>query len=296
LLIRGLFRAEEISQLVKTLKKTCNDLEIRHTSLEGLNIRCAFRKGTEEGPPLLLFNGIGTSLEFLIPLVSEIPELNVITYDVPGTGESHSPRTPWRMRHHAKLASELVKSYGFDEVDVLGVSWGGMLAQQFARQFPRMCRRLVLAATSAGHTMVFGKPWVRAHMMTPLRHRIPSYMKRVAPMIYGGEFRTNKDLCESYTSQIKPASFKGYYMQVGSVVGWSSLGFLHKLKQPTLVLGGKDDPITPFVNSLLLVSRIPNAELRVLANGHLFVVTHPKQVAAAVEDFLLFDRNIVEDD
>ncbi|GEL19752.1 alpha/beta fold hydrolase [Pseudonocardia asaccharolytica] len=71
-------------------------------------------------------------------------------------------------------------------VDVLGVSWGGGLAQQFAFQNPRRCRRLVLVATSTGALMIPGRPEALPHLLTPRRHRDPAYARRVAGLIYGG--------------------------------------------------------------------------------------------------------------
>ena len=68
------------------------------------------------------------------------------------------PALPYRPATLARLAKHLLDHLGHDKVDVSGVSWGGGLAQQFAKQYPRICRKLVLVSTSSGWTMVLGKP------------------------------------------------------------------------------------------------------------------------------------------
>ena len=82
----------------------------------------------------------------------------------------------WRPRRFsglARLANKLLDRLGYQQVDVIGVSWGGALAQQFARQYPQRCRRLVLAATSPGAVMVPGRPSVLSKMITPRRYLSP---------------------------------------------------------------------------------------------------------------------------
>ena len=70
------------------------------------------------------------------------------------------------------------------------------------------------------------------------------------------------------------------------MVGWSSLPWLWTLRQPTLVLMGRDDPLVPVINGRVLAHRIPNARLEIIDDGHLFVVTRPKEIAERIEKFL----------
>ena len=85
-------------------------------------------------------------------------EREILIFDVPGIGRSEMSWRPRRFSGLARLANKLLDRLGYQRVDVVGVSWGGALAQQFARQYPDRCRRLVLAATSPGAVMV---PWTR---------------------------------------------------------------------------------------------------------------------------------------
>ena len=99
-----------------------------------------------------------------------------IVFDVPGVGGSPAPRLPYRPWTLARLSAQLLDQLGYDHVDVLGVSWGGAIAQQFAFQQAKRCRRLILAATSPGHLMVPGKLAVLLKMASPRRYRDPAYM------------------------------------------------------------------------------------------------------------------------
>jgi poly(3-hydroxyalkanoate) depolymerase len=261
------------------------EIEYHHLTIQGVHIRAGVCRREGDALPLLLFNGIGGCMELLQPFVEQLKETTVIWYDTPGAGESQPPPFPWRPKHHALLAATLLDRLGFDRVNVLGISWGGMLAQQFARQFSDRTERLVLAATSPGHLMVPARLSVLLRMSNPLRYFSPEYMQQIAPKIYGGSLRTNKLRAKEHASKMKPPSIKGYYFQMLSLVGWSSLPWLHKLQQPTLVMAGHDDPIVPNMNGRILAARIPNARLRIVDCGHLFLLTRAAVLAPEIEQF-----------
>ncbi len=85
---------------------------------------------------------------------------------------------------------------------------------------------------------------------------------------------------------ISGASRIGYAYQILAMAGWTSLPWLWTLKQPTLILAGRDDPIVPLANGRLMARLIPNSRLEILDEGHLFMVTRPVESAAIVEKFL----------
>src|SRR5206468_1118534 len=143
-------------------------------------LRVGVRHGDKARPPVLLFNGIGANIELFEPFLDAFAGPEAIVFDVPGVGGSPSPWLPYRPSTLARLSVQLLDKLGHGQVDVLGVSWGGTLAQQFALQQGKRCRRLVLAATSPGHLMVPGKLTVLLKMATPRRYKDPDYMKRIA--------------------------------------------------------------------------------------------------------------------
>lgn len=261
-------------------------IEARQVTIDGQVLEVAIRHGGGSGPPLLLFNGIGANWELAKPLLEALTNTTAVIFDVPGVGGSPRPLLPYRPSTLARLAADLVAELGFAQVDVAGVSWGGGIAQQFAHQFPKRCRRLVLAATAAGFTMVPASPSVLWKMATPRRYTDKDYMNRVAADIYGGAFRVDPSLIGRHVAGMHGARNLGYLYQLLAMAGWTSLPWLWSLPQPTLVLMGSDDPLVPPINGHILAGLIPNAELRMIDDGHLFLVTRPQETAALIEAFL----------
>ena len=196
------------------------------------------------------------------------------------------PGYPYRPSTLARLSAQLLDQLGYDHVDVLGVSWGGAIAQQFAFQQAKRCRRLILAATSPGHLMVPGKLAVHLKMASPRRYRDPAYMKRIAGDIYGGRMRNSPELVQKHMRHVRWSSDYGYYLQLIAGVGWTSLPWLPFLSQPTLVMAGSDDPIVPLANGRIMAKLIPDARLVTLDDGHLFLLTSAQKSAQLIIEFL----------
>jgi poly(3-hydroxyalkanoate) depolymerase len=261
-------------------------IENRQVTIDGQLLQVAVRHGDGSGLPLLLFNGIGANWELAKPFLEALTRTTAIVFDVPGVGGSPRPLLPYRPSKLARLAAGLVGALGYAEVDAAGVSWGGGIAQQFAHQYPKLCRRLVLAATAPGVTMVPASPSVLWKMATPRRYTDKDYMNRIAADIYGGAFRYDPSLIGRHADAMQGAHNLGYLYQLLAVAGWTSLPWLWSLPQPTLVLMGSDDPLVPPINGHILAGLIPNAELRMIDDGHLFMVTRPAETAAIIEAFL----------
>ena len=261
---------------------------MRIVTIGGRTIRVSVRDGAPGWPPLLLCNGIGVSLELFEPFVDALdPRRPVIRFDMPGIGGSPAPVVPYHLATLPSLLAGLLDQLGYEQADVLGISWGGGLAQQFALSRPDRVRRLVLVATAPGALMVPGHPRVLVRMLTPRRHRDPGYAARVAGELYGGSARENpivaRDLLHA-TTRLGPA--RGYYYQLISTLGWTSLPFLPKLRPPTLILAGDDDPIIPLVNARIMHRLIPRSRLHVYHGGHLELAADSERLAAEVEAFL----------
>lgn len=249
-------------------------------------LRVGRQRGSGDGPPLLLFNGIGANIELLEPLARAMPQREILAFDVPGVGHSPLPALPYRLSGIARLATGVLDHYGHARCDVLGISWGGGAAQQFARSHPERCRRLILCATAAGVAMVPARPRVLLKMATPQRYVSKSFAQRVAGDIYGGDFRADPGLGAELHKHVRWQSRLGYYLQLTAMSGWTSIHWLHRLKMPTLIMAGSDDPLIPMINPRLMRRLIPNAELQVFDCGHLFLLTRNAQAAAAIDEFL----------
>lgn len=252
----------------------------------GHTLRVGVRPGDRTRPPLLLFNGIGASIELIEPFLRVLDGPAAIVFDAPGVGGSPAPALPYRPSMLARLSARLLDQLGHERADVLGVSWGGALAQQFAFQHAERCRRLVLAATSPGHLMIPGRLTVLARMVTPRRYKDAEYMKRIAGEIYGGALRRSPEAVREHLRHVRWASDYGYYLQLAAAFGWTSLPWLRLLSQPTLVMAGTDDPLVPAINGRILARLIPDARLVTLDDGHLFLVTSAAESARIVAAFL----------
>jgi len=273
---KGLRRGTGVGEHVRTL------------ALPGRALRVAVRRGSPEWPPLLLCNGIGARLELLQPFVDALDRRRgVIRFDVPGIGGSPPPVVPYHLWTLAPMLGDLLDQLGYQQADVLGVSWGGGLAQQFALRQPARVRRLVLVSTGTGALMVPGHPRVLRHMLTPRRHLDPEYAARIAGEMYGGSAGVDpsrtRELLRS-TTDLGPG--RGYYYQLLAAAGWTSLPLLPRLRTPTLILAGDGDPLTPVANARIMHRLIPRSELNIYHGGHLDLVSEPKRMAAIVEEFL----------
>jgi len=196
------------------------------------HLHVAVRPGRQ--PPLVLCNGIGANLELFAPLMRALDGIETVAFDVPGTGSSPPSPEPMRLRGVAQLVAMMSARLGYHQVDVLGVSWGGMLAQQLAGQYPERVRRLVLVSTGPGATpenlrMSPGQLRTMFQMASPRRWHDLNYMQEIAPDIYGGVFRDDPSRVRETFNATRQPSFLGYYGQLVAMMGWSSRSWLHRL-------------------------------------------------------------------
>ena len=246
-----------------------------------------------EGPPVVLFNGIGAHVEMWRPLERALSGLRVVSFDAPGTGRSRALPVPATMGRLATLAEGLFDALGLERADVLGYSLGGALAQQFAVQAPERVRRLVLAATLPGWGGVPGELPALLALATPLRYRSRTYYERTAGTIAGGRARRDHAHVQRLwrdRSGHSP-SLRGYAHQLVAGMLFSSLRWLERIRAPTLVLTGDDDPLVPVSNALLMASRIPRARVcLVRGEGHFLLLDDHSPALAAIGEFLTAER------
>ena len=263
---------------------------VRTVTSAGRTLRVSVRPGTDPAvPPLLLMNGIGASLEVFQPFVDALDgRRSVIRFDVPGVGGSPRPVVPYNLATFSPVVAGMLTRLGFaGQVDVLGLSWGGGLAQHLAVQYRRRVRRLVLAATATGTLMVPARPHVLAKMLTPRRHRDPDYARSIAGEIYGGTMRARPEVgAHALHDHTRLGPRRGYYYQLAASAGWSSLPFLRLIRQPTLLVMGDDDPIIPAVNARIMARLIPRARLHLYEGGHIALITEADRLAPVIEEFL----------
>jgi poly(3-hydroxyalkanoate) depolymerase len=258
--------------------------EERYVTAGGQRIRVNIREGT--GVPLVLCNGIGASLEVLDPLVEQL-QCTVIRFDVPGTGGSPTSPLPYGFPYLAWVLGRVLSKLGVGVVDVFGLSWGGALAQQFAFQNPRRCRRMVLVATGTGVLMVPASPRILAKMATPRRFSDPDYAAAIAGDLYGGTVRAHgEDVARLFVRQLHAGSKIGYLHQLLAGSVWTSLFALPAVRQETLIVAGTDDPIIPVANAHILHRLLPHSILHLHSGGHIDIVHNATELAPVIQEFL----------
>jgi poly(3-hydroxyalkanoate) depolymerase len=242
------------------------------------------------GDPLLLINGLGANLEMWQPLVRELAaDRELIAFDLPGTGRSARPRWPLRMPQLARLVTELLDELGYEQLDVLGYSLGGIVAQELAHRAPGRIERLVLCATTPGLPSVPPDPIVTALMLTPARYWNRELAELILPIIAGGRTARDPAVLRAGLEKrlVQPPSALGYLYQLYALSGWSSHAWLRTVRHSALVLHGDRDPVVPLANGRYLAETLPHGRLEVVRGaGHLFLLDDPRSAAPALMSFL----------
>lgn len=246
-----------------------------------------WHRGADRHRPLLMLNGIGMNLELLAPIARALPEREVICFDMPGIGSSPDPVMPYTIPNMALTTAALLDRLDIAEVDVLGISWGGALAQQFAFQHRARTGSVVLAATAAGATMVPGNPAMLAHLADPREYTVERTLKRNLASIYNGGGSGRVSL-----NAARAPSPLGFSYQLAAFAGWTSLPFLPLLNMPVLVMADEEDQLVPPANAHFLHNAIPGSQVEMFqGGGHLFMLSQRDRFVASLRQFLDADED-----
>jgi poly(3-hydroxyalkanoate) depolymerase len=239
------------------------------------------------GSPVLLIMGLGGCIETWTPLAESLTGLELILVDHPGMGLSSVPRAPIPMPGLADLYARLLGRLGYDRVHVVGYSFGGTVAQQLAVSHPTRVDRLALLATGCGWGGVPASPLTLAAGALPARFSSPAFRAALAPVLYAGRAARDPSVLRDLRPRTRRPSMTGIAWQLAAYSSWSSLPWLHRLRQPTLVLAGDEDPMAPVANARLIAARIPGARLHIVAGGgHLFPFDQAGEAVPVLHEFL----------
>ena len=254
--------------------------------IHGRRLRVAqwnFAGDDADSLPLLVFNGIGMNLELLDPLARAMAPRRVLCFDMPGIGKSPDPVVPYNAVSMALASAAILDRLEISQVDVLGISWGGGIAQQFALQHRTRIGKLMLAATSAGMLMAPGNVPALARLADPAEWTMGKALERNLALLYNGGGTGDPVSLNAAT----PPSPSGFLYQLAALAGWSSVPLLPLLDVPTLIMAGDEDQVVPPVNSQFLHALIPGSKLRLIrGGGHLFPFSHRSEFLSEVERFL----------
>ena len=204
-----------------------------------------------EGPRLLMFNGSGSTIERMRPLFDALgTQFDVVLHDQRGLGRTEIPAGPYSMAEYAADAVALVDFLGWDTFNVIGISFGGMVAQEFAVTVPERVERLA-------------PEWLAAHPADQL------FVDGISGQ-YGAKAGSEAERGE--IEQLNARSVHDVWDR------------LEHITAPTFIGAGRYDGIAPLSNSEAMADRIPNAELHVYEGGHGFFA----QDATAFPDVFKF--------
>lgn len=249
-----------------------------------------------DGPPVLFISGTGGDLR-VRPNVLDAPiaaRTRLLTYDQRGLGRTTVPDAEPDMAAYADDAAALLDVLEFEPVGVVGVSFGGMVAQELALRHPRHVRRLVLCCTSSGGAGGASYP---LHELAdlPESERGPAQLALSDVRMDAAWQAANPDPVRRLLEQRaaaqaigadEPGRARGAALQLAARRRHDTFARLPALDMPVLVTGGRFDGIAPPANQEVLAQRIPGALLRMYDGGHLFMV-QDRRAWPEITDWLL---------
>ena len=251
----------------------------------------------DRGTPLLLIAGYGATLAgWRRALVDCLATTHrVILFDNRGAGNSGKPHESYTMTQFADDTAAVLDAVGIDAAHVIGVSMGGMIAQNFALRHPQRVRGLILCCTiPAGPespAIVGPSEEVLATLTAPRTDDKAQDLRNLWPILYAPRFiEQNGELLEEMLKQKiaypEPPQYALENQMHAVVETHDVLDRLGEIGQPTLVLTGTEDVLVPPQNSRLIAERIPHARLIEYADaGHGFLEETEMQ---AIDDVLRF--------
>ena len=215
-----------------------DDRDERYLSFHGLRI---FVREQGDGFPLLMINGLGGNVEMWGPAERVLSQRShTIVFDAPGMGRSRPSPVALPLPLMARALGRLLDELGHTQVDVIGYSLGGVVAQQLAHSAPGRVRRLALVGTSCGWGSAPPDLMSMALISTPLRYLSPTVYRATSHLLDGGERFRDAELktAQAEARSAHPPSMLGYAQQFLQGTTWSSLHWSWGLKAPTLVISG----------------------------------------------------------
>lgn len=240
-----------------------------------------------EGQPLLFIHGLGSSgRDWEMQYAHFSKKYQVIVFDLRGHGQSDKPQGPYSVPMFAEDCAQLVRSLEIDQVHVVGISMGGMIALQMAVDFPELVNSLVVVNT--GPELVVHSVndliqlWQRILVirLVGMRKLGEILSKRLFPKLEQEEIR------EIFVQRSAENDSRAYISSLKGMVGWSVLDRLNQINCPTLIIASDND-YTPVEVKQPFLEHIPNAHLAVIRDSHHAVIVEcPDEFNRILEEFL----------
>jgi 3-oxoadipate enol-lactonase len=244
------------------------------------------------GEPLLLIMGLSYPSYMwhrTRPILAQT--YHTIALDNRGVGQSDVPPDVYSIELMASDAAAVLDAAGVQKAHVFGLSMGGMIAQEFALQYPKRVRSLILGCTAAGGPhAVRAEPEVLEVLMR--QGMTPEEAKEaIIPFIYDpGTPRERIDEDMAIRMKWYPTS-QGYQGQLQGIIGWEAYSRIARITAPTMVVHGETDQLIPPANGRLIAERIPGAKLLLIPRAsHIFETDQPGVANRAILEYLATQR------
>ena len=244
------------------------------------------------GPRVLFFNGSGATLKSAALLIGALAKTcTVLAHDQRGLGETSIPDGPYTMAQYAHDGAALLDHVGWDTCAIVGISFGGMVAQEFAVSYPQRVEKLVLLCTSAGGDAGASYPLHELGAL-PADERAARITTLTDTRFTPEWLATHPDDAAMVTMRNEQAAvpksketITGEMLQLGARIGHDVSDRLHRVTAPTFVTAGRFDGIAPVSNSEEIVKRLPDATMSLYEGGHLFTA-QDRQAIVDIRAFL----------
>ena len=244
------------------------------------------------GPRVLFFNGSGATLKSTALLIGALAKTcTVLAHDQRGLGETSIPDGPYTMAQYANDGAALLDHVGWDTCAVVGISFGGMVAQEFAVSYPQRVEKLVLLCTSAGGDAGSSYPLHELGAL-PADERAARITTLTDTRFTPEWLATHPDDAAMVTIRNEQAAIpksketiRGEMLQLGARISHDVSDRLQRITAPTFVMAGRFDGIAPVENSEEIVKRLPDATLSLYEGGHLFTA-QDRQAIVDIRTFL----------
>jgi 3-oxoadipate enol-lactonase len=242
-----------------------------------------------QGAPVLLIMGLGYASALWYrtrPVLAQ--RYRTVAFDNRGVGLSDVPPGPYSIATMASDAVAVLDAAGVSDAHVFGVSMGGMIAQEFALQYPARTRSLILGCTSAGGPSAVRSESKVADVLLARGMTLEQAREAILPYIY--DAATPREKIEEDLSLRRRwlPSIEGYMAQLQGILAWESYSRIAQIKAPTLVIHGKSDALVPPGNGQLIAARILGARLVLIEHAsHLFLTDQTQAAHKEILEFLL---------
>jgi 3-oxoadipate enol-lactonase len=241
-----------------------------------------------QGAPILLIMGLGypSSLWHRArPVLAQ--RYRTVAFDNRGVGLSDVPPGPYSIATMASDAAAVLDAAGVSDAHIFGISMGGMIAQEFALQYPARTRSLILGCTSAGGPSAIRAERKVADILMARGMTLEQAREAILPYVYDAS--TPREKIEEDLSLRRRwlPSLEGYMAQLQGILAWEAYSRIAQITVPTLVIHGESDALVPPGNGELIAARIPGSKLVLLEHAsHLFLTDQTEVARKEILGFL----------